>query len=355
MERQIIPYPFMSAEFIAYAEARNRKAAAVRGPLVQGTFNHLADIYRGNEERGIKPSKQWLDLAERTRTDYGRIIDKILEMWGPDFVRDLEVEMIVEMRDARRKTPRMANYFLNVLSTILNVALERKRLFGIDINVAANVARFGVKAGVKARTAYWTYEDEIRFLKDADETDPVIALGERLLAYTGQRPGDMRAMLLTDYDGSKIQVVQSKTGAKVWIPCHKDLKPYLDRAITNARGKEIANGTFVRGIRGGAMGERYFATRWDAVASRSQTAHLNRQDLRRTAVIRLSEAGCTPQQVAAITGHSLRQVEVILETYFVRTYEMATAAIGKLESYQDQRRARAAASNAETRSNREKS
>jgi len=40
-------------------------------------------------------------------------------------------------------------------------------------------------------------------------------------------------------------------------------------------------------------------------------------------------------QIAAITGHSLKQVEGIVETYFVRTYEMGAAAITKLEVHQD--------------------
>ena len=40
-------------------------------------------------------------------------------------------------------------------------------------------------------------------------------------------------------------------------------------------------------------------------------------------------------QIAAITGHSLKQVEGIMETYFVRTYEMGAAAITKLEVHQD--------------------
>jgi len=71
------------------------------------------------------------------------------------------------------------------------------------------------------------------------------------------------------------------------------------------------------------------------VASRTRTLHLNRQDLRRTAVVRLAEADCTVPQIAALTGHSLKQVEGIMEMYFVRTYEMGAAAIAKLEVHQD--------------------
>src|SRR6266851_4267743 len=70
--------------------------------------------------------------------------------------------------------------------------------------------------------------------------------------------------MMLDYDGEKIRVVQSKTKARVWIKCHKDLKPHLETAIAEARATGIANGAFLRGVRGEPMGERYFATRWDA-------------------------------------------------------------------------------------------
>lgn len=357
LERAPIPYDYMTPEFVAFAEGRNKLAVQATARAAPGTFRDLADTYRGLPIYGVKPSKkqiasdparyaigrpqqiepsqQWRDLEPKSRADYTRRVDEILGMWGNELVSDLEVETVIIMRDERRSTPRMANYMINVLSSMLAVALQRPRTFGITENVTANVTRFGVKAGVKARKQYWTYEAERTFLADADKADPVIALGERLLAYTGQRPGDVRNMDLTDYDGEKVQVVQSKTKARVWVKCHKDLKPHLDKAVVDARKAGIINGKFLRGIRGQPMGERYFATRWDAVALRTGTAHLNRQDLRRTAVIRLSEASCEVPQLAAITGHSLKQATTILETYYVRTYEMGSAAITKLENYQD--------------------
>ena len=45
---------------------------------------------------------------------------------------------------------------------------------------------------------------------------------------------------------------------------------------------------------------------------------------------RLSAAGCTPQEIAAI-GHSLRDAANILDKYSTRTGEIVIAAIAKLE------------------------
>lgn len=54
-------------------------------------------------------------------------------------------------------------------------------------------------------------------------------------------------------------------------------------------------------------------------------------DLRGTAVTRLSEAGCTPQEIKPITGHSMESIHRILERYCARTDALAGAAILKLE------------------------
>jgi len=50
-----------------------------------------------------------------------------------------------------------------------------------------------------------------------------------------------------------------------------------------------------------------------------------------TAVTLLSEAGCTPQQIATITGHSLKTVHLILERYLARTRGLAEQAIFNFE------------------------
>jgi integrase len=63
-----------------------------------------------------------------------------------------------------------------------------------------------------------------------------------------------------------------------------------------------------------------------------QPVELHFHDLRGTAVTLLSEAGCTPQQVATITGHSLRTVHRILERYLARTRGLAEQAIFNFEN-----------------------
>jgi hypothetical protein len=59
---------------------------------------------------------------------------------------------------------------------------------------------------------------------------------------------------------------------------------------------------------------------------------LHFHDLRGTTVTLLSESGSTPQQIAPITGHSLKTVHRILERYLARTSGLAEQAIFNFEN-----------------------
>jgi len=59
---------------------------------------------------------------------------------------------------------------------------------------------------------------------------------------------------------------------------------------------------------------------------------LHFHDLRGTTITLLSEAGCTPQQIATITGHTLNTVHKILERYLARTQGLAEQAIINFEN-----------------------
>ena len=58
---------------------------------------------------------------------------------------------------------------------------------------------------------------------------------------------------------------------------------------------------------------------------------LQARDLRRTACVRLAEAGCTAIEIAAISGHSIERTSQLLETYVPRTEAMGRSAMDKLE------------------------
>jgi integrase len=64
----------------------------------------------------------------------------------------------------------------------------------------------------------------------------------------------------------------------------------------------------------------------------AEPVKLHFHDLRGTTVTLLSEAGCNEQQIATITGHSLKTVHQILERYLARTKGLAEQAIENFEN-----------------------
>ena len=150
---------------------------------------------------------------------------------------------------------------------------------------------------------------------------------------TGQRQGDILKMSWTNYDGSAISLRRGKRRRKdgeapfVAIPCTKALRRVLD-GIPRRSPLILTTKT------GRAFKKRYFAEQWDKSVKAAGIADLHFHDLRGTAVTLLSEAACTPQQIATITGHTLKTIHAILEKYLARTRALADQAIFNFENSQ---------------------
>ena len=148
--------------------------------------------------------------------------------------------------------------------------------------------------------------------------------------------GHFSVTILTDTGSvlGDIQQTQSKTSARIRVRAHEDLLPFLLAARDRARAAGRIKTTIIDDLDWQPMKERYFAARWDQIAKRAGIfGRLQRRDLRRTAVVRLDQAGSTTGEIASITGHTEKSINSIIGTYRVRTTETASNAILKLESF----------------------
>jgi integrase len=211
---------------------------------------------------------------------------------------------------------RQADYAWSVLALILAWALDR----GL---VAANPCEKGgrVYRGSRADKV-WTVDDEATFLKCAPAH---LHLPLMLALWTGQRQGDLLRLAWSAYDGTRIRLKQSKTGARVSIPVGSPLKAALDS--TTKRGPMILTSTDKR-----PWTSDGFRASWRKACAKSGIVGVTFNDLRGTAVTRLALAGCTEAEIATITGHSLRDVRSILDAHYLhRDPALADRAIAKLE------------------------
>jgi hypothetical protein len=94
--------------------------ASSAGPAI-GSLAHLIDTYRAAPE--------FTTLKPKTRTDYGRHLDKLKTQHGHRQVATMPREAVFKLRDELQATPRTANYVVSVLRLILSYAEDRKLTF----------------------------------------------------------------------------------------------------------------------------------------------------------------------------------------------------------------------------------
>src|SRR4029077_4291907 len=76
-----------------------------------------------------------------------------------------------------------------------------------------------------------------------------------------------------------------------------------------------------------------FRSSWSKACTKAGVVDRTFHDLRGSAVVRLALADATVPQIASFTGHSLRDVEAILDTHYLgRDVKLAEIAVMKLET-----------------------
>lgn len=285
----------------------DRKQAA---PRVR-TIDALILEYRATPEyRRLRPASGKI---------YDRATRAISEWYGPSPIEAIRRRHVKAMRDGYSDTPAIANQIIMVWSVILQLAVEQEY---VTANVASRMKRLEV--GEYAR---WTDEA----IDHAIEKLPAyLARAVTLALYTGQREGDCIRMTWGDYDGSAIRLTQEKTGAKLWVPCHRALRSALDQWRVSA-----PNATTILVTSKGLPWKdgKSFSTLFAKVKNGHDALKpFAFHGLRKSAAARLAEAGCSVHEISAITGHmSLHMVQ-----HYTREADQrrnAVAAVKKLEDY----------------------
>jgi integrase len=317
-----------SPEFI-----KDLAAAEVLGASrLAGVFNGLV--------RGFTLSVEFTEkLAPSTQAEYRRMLTAAEVEFGDMPIAALDDPRVrkdfLDWREnvARRSGEREADNRLSAVSAMLTWAVDRG-------HVTANYLRgFKRLYHVDRSEIIWLPEHITAFMKVAPiEMQRALLLG----LHTGQREGDLLRLSWSSYDGANITLRQGKSrrgknlGPPIVIPCTQALRRMLD-------SMERVSPLILTTKTGQSLKKRYFARLWGeamikaglqavSLPGSDQPVELHFHDLRGTAVTQLSEAGCTPQQIATITGHSLKTVHRILERYLARTRGLAEQAIFNFEN-----------------------
>jgi integrase len=289
--RITLPGDVGSAAFMrAYQEAGNGAKVEGAGQSKPGSVSALiAAYYR---------SAEWRALSVATQGNYRNILERFRDDYGDLSARDLGPQQIKLIRDKGADKPGATRNLMKRLRGLYAFALDRD-LVAINPVVGVKLPREG--KGFRP----WTEADIAQFVKHWPEGSRA-RLALALLLYTGQRRSDVVTMGRQHVRDGLLHVTQKKGGGKVMLalPLHPELKRTLD-----ALPKD--NLTFIMTAYRRPMTEAGF-TKWfgECVVKAGLPSDLSPHGLRKAAARRLAEAGASPHQIAAITGHaSLKEVE----------------------------------------------
>lgn len=304
-----------SAEFLAALAKINLDAKTRTSGTLSGLIREFED------------TAKWRRLAESTKGEYRRVLTFWDRRYGTCPFAALEDKAfrrdVLKWHDAfSADKPREADNRVTILARALSWATKDGPL---KVNVLDSFDR-----------AYHGDRSELIWMPEHVDAFMRVAPAEMQLAlvlalHTGQRQGDLLRLAWNSYDGERISLRQGKArrgdrlGHVVVVPCTRALKATLDDL-------EHRSPLILTTKTGRAFQKRYFSEQWEKTCAAAGITDLHFHDLRGTTVTMLFQAGCNLGEIVAITGHSLRRAQDILDRYLARTGVMAESAIAKFEN-----------------------
>lgn len=290
------------------AEADAYRLSVERGKFapIPGTLTHLIGVYRAHED--------FTDLADSTRRTYNSRLEAIGADMGDAKLTSITHPVVQSYKRSLRAKPFEANHRLRTLRLLFSFAIREGYFKG------ANPAQGFRQLKTSPRNVVWSLEDERRFL---DAAPPELHLPYLTAIYTAQRQGDLLSLPWSVYDGKNIEFRQSKTGQRLIIPVFDRLRAALDSTARQSPTMLVDR----RGRPWQADWFQHWFARW---VKRAGLENRRFQDLRRTAIVRLAEAGAEVQEIRSISGHSIDYCSKILEVYLPRTRALAQRAVRRM-------------------------
>jgi integrase len=268
-------------------------------------------------------SPGWGDLAPETRKSYGAAF-KAIEVWcGHYEPRAVTRKAIKAWQRALERDRGQA--IANVILLRLHRLMEMARDDGLLEYNPANKLRLRKVGGNQEP---WPREDiETVRAQAISMGRPSIALAVLLAANLGQREADIIKLPRSRYDASAgvFDIVQQKTKTRIGVPATIELRAAIDGIPATSPVFVVSEET----------GRPYKATNFQHTFRRiCRAAGLPDKrlfmNLRHTVATMLGEAGCTDDEIRAITGHLDRAV---VARYLKPNTAMAKSAIAKLEQH----------------------
>ena len=285
-----------------------------------GTLPWLIDLYRATE--------LYTELATKTQRSYEQGIG-LLTLWSKERrhppIIGLQTRHVRQLLSTIER-PAMRHLAYRTLRLLLSFAVA-------EGHIERNPARGLRIKGAAPREIYWTVEQLTVLDQTAhDNQRPSLAVATHLALNLGQREGDVLRLAWSQYESGNFTLRQHKTGRVISVPATTELRQVL-ASVPRASPTIVISESTAQPYKEDHFRHEFARIRKLAGLPTS----LRFMDLRRTAAVRLAEAGCSIPEIAAVTGHTIDRTARILEVYLPRTAPMARAAVSRLDQARAER------------------
>ena len=270
-----------SPEFLASYQAARDTAEP---PATRGTPGSMTALVAS-----WHATQAYRDRRASTQQWDRRITDWLCEVCGDRPIAQMDSRAVRTLMATR--LPSMANKTLSLLRALIQHAIG---LGWREDDPTRDVPRAAYQ---RKPFPTWTDDDLVAF-EAHWPTGSRARLAYALMLYTGQRRGDVIRMGWQNVRDGRISVVQQKTRTRVSIPIHPALMAEL-QAIPHQQLTFLMTVTG-SGFASGTGFYNWFQDCTRAAGIEGKSPH----GMRKACARRLIEAGCTPHEAAAVTGHS---------------------------------------------------
>jgi integrase len=290
-------------------EAFLREHARLKGMAEQqvktiDTIETLIDRFTGTEHA---PNPDFSKLAASTQADHLYAFRLIRKEWPQLPVKLTQQKgMKAEIRRWHRSfaaNPRKADKLLMSLSKLFTYAIADEL---IEKNPCSGIKQ--LYEGTR-RDIIWSAEQISVFRISAP---PHLLLPFEIAIHTGQRQGDILRLVPKQYDGTYLRFTQSKSKGKTRLKVlvHARLKAMLDevpndvmRVCLNSRQRPWTSDGF--------------QVSWRRELARLKINQVTFHDLRGTFITERYREGSSIEDIAKISGHSIKDVRAVLEKHYL--------------------------------------
>lgn len=292
------------------------------GPRLEGTPGSTEFINSFNAAHAARKAPKNTNLAAlvqryRASPEFAKLADTTRKIWHAwlkrieeadiaslslDALNDQDVRGdLLEWRDTFSKTPRTADYAVQVLTRVLAFGVDRGALRHNHLKGASTLHR------ANRADQIWTDEDIDSFCTQAA---PHVVNALKLACYTGLRRADLIALTWEDVGTLAIVKPTSKSGGSIiaTVPLTKEANSVLDAIGRKTKGHVLLNS---RGEpwTGDGLENRI----WKAKTAAGVKKRLH--DARGTFATKLRLAGLNKDEIATVMGWEGDRIERILNRY----------------------------------------